>query len=431
MKSSPIDIDREDLLDRFCRYCRIDTQADENAAQYPSSKGQLELGQLLVRELQEFGLTEVQQNRFGIVTATIPESKGNLGSADPKSGSSREIPVIALLAHLDTSPETSGKDVHPQIHRSYGGQPIVLPGNPDKILDPQFYPELLSCINKTVITTDGTTLLGADNKAGVAVIMQFTRTILAHPEIAHGPIRICFTCDEEIGHGVDHVDIPALGAVAAYTLDGAGAGEIEAETFSADKASITIRGVDIHPSVAKDKMVNAIRLCGYFLSKLPQNELSPETTSGRAGFIHPYTIEGGVAEVKMQFLLRDFATQKLRDQETLLRNISAELMAEYPKASIQIQITEQYRNMAEKMNQEPRAVRYAADALRKLGLNPIIGSVRGGTDGSQLTAKGLPTPNLSTGEHNPHSPLEWTCLEEMECAVQGLIALAQRWAEPD
>jgi tripeptide aminopeptidase len=404
------------LLDHFLRYVRIDTQAVEQTTAYPSSPGQLDLGRLLLGELREMGLRDAAQDEFGIIMATIPPTI------------QRSVPVIAWLAHMDTSPETTGKDVKPIVHDRYTGTDIVLPGDPSKVLRPSEFPELKAVVGKTVITTDGTTLLGADNKAGVAVVMEAAKHLLAHPEIAHGPIRVCFTCDEEVGRGVDHVDIKKLGAEVGYTLDGMGQGEIEGETFSADKATVTFTGVNIHPSMAKGKMVNAIRLAGLFLDRLPRAALAPEVTEGREGFIHPYQAEGGVPQTVLRFLLRDFDTPKLADQAELLRLIARQLMTEFPAAKIDVEITKQYRNMADGIQREPRAMSYAIEAMKRAGLEPRILSIRGGTDGSRLTELGLPTPNLSTGEHNPHSPLEWTCLEEMETAVKVLIELAQVWA---
>lgn len=405
------------LLERFCRYVRVATDAVEGATTYPSSPGQLELGRMLLGELQTLGLHDAQQSAFGIVTATLPATVPG-------------TPVIAWIAHMDTSPETSGKNVQPIIHTNYNGQDIPLPGDPTKVLRVADSPDLLKCVGKTVITTDGTTLLGADNKAGLAVIMETVAYLQQHPEIPRGAIRICFTCDEEIGHGVDHLDPKDIGAVVGYTLDGAGQGEIEGETFSADKATVVIRGVNIHPSVGKGRMINSIRLAGIMLDRLPRLTLTPETTEGREGFIHPYRIDGGVAETTLHFLLRDFVTAKLGEEAELLRTVARTIMAEYPGASIDVQITPQYRNMADGMKNEPRALAYAVEATRRAGLTPKLSSIRGGTDGSQLTAKGLPTPNLSTGEHNPHAPLEWTCLEEMQSAVKVLVELAQVWAQP-
>jgi tripeptide aminopeptidase len=405
------------LLDRFCRYCKIDTQADEAAGKYPSSPGQLELGRLLLGELRELGLKDAEQDSHGIVMATIPSTVR------------QQTPVIAWIAHVDTSPETTGKNVKPTVHRNYGGQDIVLPGDKTKVIKVADNPELSHWKGATIITTDGTTLLGADNKAGVAVIMEAAAHLLANPNIPHGPIRICFTCDEEIGHGVDHVDLKKLGALVGYTLDGSGFGEIDVETFSADLALVTITGVNIHPSIGKGRMVNAVRLAGIFLDRLPRQVLSPETTDGRDGFLHPYRIEGGVAEVVMRILLRDFDTPKLAEKAELLRTAARSVTAEFPQGRIDVTVTPQYRNMADGLKKEPRAAALAEEAMKRAGLEPKKTIVRGGTDGSRLTEIGLPTPNLSTGEHNPHSPLEWTCLEEMELAVKVLVELAQVWGK--
>lgn len=404
------------LLDRFLRYVKIDTQANEASNTYPSTPGQLTLGKMLANELHAMGLVDVHHDEHGIVMATVP-------------GTVADAPTIAFIAHVDTSPETSGKDVKPVIHERYAGGDIVLPGDKTKVLRPSEFPELNKCVSKTVITTDGTTLLGADDKSGVAVIMETVRELLARKGLKHGPIRIVFTCDEEVGRGVLHVDVKKIGAVVAYTLDGQSDDEIEGETFSADKATIIIRGVNIHPSIGKGKMVNAIRLAGLFLDRLPRQSLSPETTEGREGFVHPYQIEGGVGEVKIGLLLRDFVTAKLSDQAELLRSIAKLVEAEFPSAKVDVAVAKQYRNMADGVAKEPRAMAYAIEAMKRTGIEPKILSIRGGTDGSQLTEKGLPTPNLSTGEHNPHSPLEWTCLEEMQNCVKTLIALAEVWAE--
>ncbi|MCS6850606.1 MAG: peptidase T [Gemmataceae bacterium] len=405
----------ERLLERFCRYVRINTQADEKATVYPSSPGQLELGRLLLGELRDLGLRDAVMDRHGIIMATVP---GNLAAYPP---------VVAWIAHLDTSPETSGANVQPIVHRSYDGRDIVLPGNPSQVLRPLDNPELAACVGKTIITTDGTTLLGADDKAGVAVIVEAAAYLMAHPEVPRGPIRICFTCDEEIGRGVDHLDLRQLGADVAYTLDGRGVGEIDTETFSADLAIVTLHGVNIHPSIAKGRMVNALRLAGNFIRRLPP-ELSPERTADREGFLHPYRIEGGVAEVTLRILLRDFETARLAEQAQLLRDIARTVETEEPGGRIDIQVTPQYRNLAEGLAKEPRAVALAEEAMRRAGVTPRRTSVRGGTDGSRLTELGLPTPNLSTGEHNLHSPLEWTCLEEMATAVHVLVELARLWS---
>ncbi len=405
------------LLDRFCRYVRIDTTAVENGGTYPSSPGQLELGRMLVEELRAFGAQDATQDKHGIVLATIPATVA------------QDVPAIAWIAHLDTSPETTGRNVRPIVHANYDGRDIVLPGDPSKVIHVRDNPELSHLKGKTLITSDGTTLLGADDKAGVTVIMEAAAQLLARPEIPHGPIRICFTCDEEIGHGVDHVDLQKLGAIVGYTLDGGGVGEIDGETFSADLAEVTIRGVNIHPAIAKGRMVNAIRLAGMLLDRLPRLAQSPEATAEREGFLHPYRIDGGVAEVALRILLRDFDTPRLSERAELLRTVARTITAEYPQASIDVKVTPQYRNMAEGLAKEPRALAYAQEAMRRAGLEPKLTIVRGGTDGSRLTELGLPTPNLSTGEHNLHSPLEWTCLEEMATAVRVLVELAQVWAK--
>jgi tripeptide aminopeptidase len=405
----------DSLLDRFCRYVRIDTQADERAGSYPSSEGQLEVGRLLAAELRTMGVQEVIHDPKGIVY-------GSLGPTVEHS-----LPTIAWLAHLDTSPETSGHNVKPVVHANFDGSDLVLPGDPAMVLRVNEEPELAALAGKTIVTTDGTTLLGSDDKSGVAVIMEAAAYLLARPDIAHGPIRICFTCDEEIGHGVDHLDLARLGAHAAYTLDGGGQGEIDGETFSADLAVVTVKGVNIHPSIARGKMVNALRLAGQFLDRLPRAILSPETTAGREGFLHPYRIEGGVAEVTLRILLRDFDTARLADQAGYLRGLAQQIHAEYPLAQIDVKVKPQYRNMADGLAKEPRALAFAEEAMRRAGITPRRTIVRGGTDGSRLTEMGLPTPNLSTGQHHIHSPLEWTCLEEMQAAKRVLVELARVW----
>jgi len=405
----------DSLLDRFCRYVSIDTQADESATTYPSSLGQLELGKLLAGELRRMGAAEVEHDTHGLVWATIPATVAHAA------------PVVAWNAHLDTSPETSGRNVKPIVHRDYDGGDLVLPGDPRKILRAGEHPELAGLRGKTIITTDGTTLLGSDDKAGVAVIMETASHLLARPDLPHGPIRILFTCDEEIGRGVDHVDLKKLGAEVAYTLDGGGQGEIDGETFSADLAVVTITGVNIHPGLAKDKMVNAVRLAGRFLERLPWLSSTPETTADRQGFLHAYRIEGGVGEVKLRILLRDFETAKLAERAELVRAAARLAGAEFPQANVDVAVTPQYRNMAEGLAREPRALSFADEAMKRAGLAPKRCIVRGGTDGSRLTEMGLPTPNLSCGEHEIHSPLEWTCLEEMQSAVRAMVELAKLW----
>jgi tripeptide aminopeptidase len=405
----------QSLLDRFCRYVRVDTQANEKAETYPSSPGQLELGRMVLAEMRDLGIKDASQDEHGIVMGTLP------ATARPAA------PVVAWIAHFDTSPETSGHNVKPVVHRNYGGGDIVLPGDTTKAIRVADNPELEKLKGCTLVTTDGTTLLGADDKAGLAVIMEAAAHLLAHPEIPRGPIRLCFTCDEEIGHGVDHLDLKKLGAHVAYTLDGGGTGEIDGETFSADLAVVKITGINIHPSIARGRMVNAVRIAAALVDRLPWQALSPETTAERQGFLHPYRIEGGVGEVMIRILLRDFDTPRLQDHAELVRAAARVLQAEHPRARIDVEVLPQYRNMAEGLVKEPRAVAFAEEAMRRAGVQPRRTIVRGGTDGSRLTEMGLPTPNLSTGEHNLHSPLEWTCLEEMATAVRVLVELAQVW----
>lgn len=405
------------LLERFLRYVQINTTAQEGADTYPSSPGQLELGRLLVEELGQMGIADARQTEHGIVLATIPAT------------TSAPVPTIAFCAHMDTSPETSGANVKPQVVRNYPGGDLVLPGDPSRVIRVADNPELEQLVGRTLITTDGTTLLGADDKAGIAAIMEATAWLVEHPEIVHGPVRLCFTCDEEIGRGVDHIDLAELGAVACYTLDGQGATDLDVETFSADLAIVTIQGVNIHPSIAKGRMTNALRVAADFLGRLPHRTLSPETTANREGFLHPYEIHGGVGSVTLRILLRDFETGRLADWAQILHQAAAESRREYPAARIDVAIKRQYRNMAEGLAKEPRAVAYAQEALARLGHTAKLTIVRGGTDGSRLTELGLPTPNLATGEHTPHSPLEWACLEEMAQAAAWVGALTQRWAE--
>lgn len=409
-------INHQRLLGRFLRYVQIDTTASDSTGTYPSSPGQLVLGKLLANELREMGLKDVEHDPKGLVWATVPATV------------QQPAPVVAFNAHVDTSPETTGKNVKPHVIRNYAGGDIPLAGDVTKTIRVADNPELTKLVGKTIITTDGTTLLGSDDKSGVAVIMELAHHLLEHPKIPHGPVRILFTCDEEIGHGIDHVDLNKLGANVCYTFDGSGAGEIDTETFSADLAIITVHGVNIHPSIGKGRMVNALRAAAAYIDRLPTAAMSPETTDGRDGFLHPYAVEGGVAEVKIKVLLRDFVTAELQAKAEVLQKAAREVVAEIPGCKLDVQIVKQYRNMGEGLAKEPRAVAYAQEAYRQLGRECKLTIIRGGTDGSQLTERGLPTPNLSTGEHNPHSPLEWTCLEEMTAAVEVAVELVQVWA---
>jgi tripeptide aminopeptidase len=410
-------VNKERLLDRFLEYVAIDTTANDANDGYPSSEGQWELGRLLVRQLTEIGLDDVDQDEHGLVWATIPPTIDET------------VPVVAFNAHLDTSPETSGAGVKPRIIRSYEGGDIALPGDTGQVIRVADNPELDGLLGATLITTDGTTLLGGDDKAGVAVIVEAAAYLMEHSEIAHGPIRILFTCDEEIGRGVSHVDLDRLGAIVCYTLDGDAAGKIDVETFSADLATVTVRGVNIHPSIAKGRMVNAVRAAAEFVSRLPRDRLSPETTEDREGFIHPYHVKGGVGQTVLKLILRDFETARLSEQADQLRKVAQRVQSEFAGVAVSVDVTPQYRNPADGMSMEPRAVAYAQRAHERLGRVSQLTSIRGGTDGSLLTQKGLPTPNLSTGQHNPHSPLEWVCLDEMAAAAEVLVELTRVWAE--
>ena len=403
------------LLDRFVRYARLDTQASEFSTSYPSTAKQLELCGLLARECVEIGLKDVAQSEFGVVTATLPATV------------SHAAPGIAWFAHVDTSPEFTAENVNPIVHHNYGGEDLVLPAEPSRVIRTAENPALTKLIGGTIITADGTTLLGADDKSGIAVIMTAAAHLVAHPEIPHGRIRVCFTCDEEIGHGVDHVEMDRLGVVCGYTLDSEGSGRVDGETFSADLAIVTVTGVNTHPSVGKGVMVNALKIMGEFIGRLPSESLCPETTDGREGFLHPYQLSGGVATASVRVILRDFETPRLRDHAARLESIAAELRQRYPRARIGIEIVKQYRNMRDGLGKEPRAMAKAIEATRAAGLEPELAIIRGGTDGAVLTERGLPTPNLSAGQHNPHSPLEWTSLDEMQKAVDVLIELAKAW----
>ena len=403
------------LLDRFCRYVKVETTAVEEPVKYPRCEGQFTLGKILAEEMKACGLKDVNISEHGIVMGTIP---ANVDGA----------PTIAWLAHMDTSPEAGGKDVQPQIMKNYDGKDIVLPGDKSKVIKVAETEGLAELKGKTVITSDGTTLLGADDKAGIAVIMTTAAHLAANPDLKHGPIRVCFTTDEEVGRGTDKVDVKTINATCAYTLDGEGAGGIENETFSADMATITITGINIHPGLAYGKMVNAIRVAGDFLSRLPK-ELSPECTKDRDSFLHPYILEGGVPEVRIKTLLRSFDSNDLPTQAKLLEDTAAAVMADWPKVKIAIEVKKQYRNMVEALEQEPRAAKLAVQAYRNIGFKPEFQSIRGGTDGARLSEMGLPTPNISTGMHNFHSELEFACLEQMESAVKLLTELAQLWGK--
>lgn len=408
--------DRE-LEERLVRYARIDTQSDESSPTSPSTEIQLDLLRMLVDELTTMGAEDVVLTDYGAVLATIPATVES------------EVPTIAFLAHVDTAPGFNAVGVKPIVHRKYDGGDIVLPDDPQQVLSPEHFPYLASKVGEDIITASGTTLLGADDKAGVAIIMTMTRHLLENPHVPHGRIRVCFTPDEEIGRGV-HPDLPRdLATDVAYTLDGAEAGEVVYETFSADKAVVRIEGVSTRPGDAKDEMVNALHLAAKILMTLPHVTLAPETTGGRQGFIHAYQLTGGAATAEIHFILRDFDNDLLARHGELLQQVCATVQATEPRSSITCDITSQYRNMRYWLENDMRPVDLAREACRKLGIEPFATPTRGGTDGSRLTEMGVPTPNLFTGMQNIHGPLEWISVQDMRRSTEMCIELARLWSQ--
>ncbi len=409
------EFDRE-IEERFIRYARIDTQSDEKSSTSPSTQKQYDLLRLLVDELTSIGAQDVKLTEYGAVLATIPAT------------TTTEIPTIALLAHVDTAPAFNGTGVKPIVHRNYDGGEIVLPDDPSVMLSPSQSPYLATKKGDDIITASGTTLLGADDKAGVAIVMTVARHLLQSPNLQHGPVRICFTPDEEIGRGV-HRDLPNdLKADVAYTLDGAELGEIVYETFSADKAHVHVQGVSIHPGQAKGKLVNALHLAAKIVDTLPHITLTPETTADRDGFIHIYEMSGTAAAADLHFILRDFELDGLRRHGELLQQVCATLQAAEPRARITCTISKQYRNMRYWLEKDMRPVELALEACRSLSIEPISTPTRGGTDGSRLTEGGVPTPNLFTGMQNIHGPQEWVSVQDMTRAVEMCVALLQLWS---
>jgi tripeptide aminopeptidase len=407
----------QELEERLIRYCKIDTQADEKSSTAPSTAIQFDLLNLLVEELKEIGAQEVTLTDYGAVLATIPATIDT------------SAPVIGFLAHVDTAPAFHASGVKPLVHRNYDGGEIVLPDDPTQVLSPKQSPYLAHKIGDDIVTASGKTLLGADDKAGVAIVMAMARHLLAHPDLPHGALRIAFTPDEEIGRGV-HKNLPAdLGAKFAYTLDGADLGEIVYETFSADKATVRIQGVSTHPGDAKDKLVNALHLAAKIIDTLPHVTLTPETTSGRQGFIHIYQMSGTAAEAELNFILRDFELENLEAQGQLIQQLCATIQATEPRARITCTITAQYRNMRYWLENDMRPVELAREACRQAGVEPFSIPIRGGTDGSRLTEMGVPTPNIFTGMKNIHGPLEYNSVQDMGRAAEVCIQLAQLWGK--
>lgn len=403
--------------ERFMRYVQIDTQSDPQSNTYPSTEKQKDLGKILAAELLQMGLTDTHMDEWGYVYATIP------------SNVKKDVPVICFCAHMDTAPDCSGKNVKPILHKNFQGQDIVLPDDANQVISISEFPYLKTQIGNDIITASGTTLLGSDDKAGVAEIMDMANFLMTHPQVAHGTIKILFTPDEEVGRGVDKVDLKKLGADFGYTLDSGDAGALEDETFSADGVRVTIHGVISHPGYAKDKMINAMKIAGEVLAALPKDRLSPESTDGKKGFIHPVRVEGIAEKCTIDFIIRDFETAGLVKKEDYLRTQIEERLRTYPKASFEFKVTEQYRNMKEMLDLHPQVVAYAKEAIERAGLSVKMESIRGGTDGSRLSFMGLPCPNLFAGEQGIHSKLEHISVQDMNKAVETMVHLAQVWFE--
>lgn len=406
------------VLDRFLRYVTFDTQSSETSTTYPSTPGQLVLLRALVDELQALGVADAAMDAHGYVVATIPSTTAKA-----------TVPVIGFVAHVDTSPEMSGAGVRPIVHRAYDGRDLVLPDDPTAVLRVADAPYLGECLGHDIVTASGTTLLGADNKSGVAEIMTAAAYLMAHPEIPHGAIRIGFTPDEEVGHGADHFDVARFGARYAYTMDGGQRGELEYESFSADAITLTFRGFNTHPGYARGRMVNAIKLAARFIDRLPPDSVSPETTAGREGFVHPYVVQASVDRTSVKLLLRDFDTAELARKAAWLRGLAQEVVDAVPGAAVDVETQTQYRNMREVLDQHPLVVAHAREAITRVGLTPRERPIRGGTDGSRLSFMGLPTPNIFAGEQNFHSRLEWVSVQDMEKAVEVIVELAKVWEE--
>ena len=404
------------VLDRFLRYVRIDTQSDASSPTCPSTEKQKDLGRLVAQELRDLGLADAHMDEHGYVYATLPANTG------------KTVPVICFCSHMDTSPDCTGKDVKPQIVRNYQGGDIVLPADPSQVIRAADNPALKDQIGSDIVTTDGTTLLGADNKAGVAEIMDAVQVLIANPQIKHGVIKILFTPDEEIGRGADKVDLNKLDAAFGYTIDGESAGHLEDETFSADGVTIAIQGVSIHPGFAKGKMEHALKIASRIVDRLPK-DIAPETTEGREGFLHPVGLQGGLDNATLTLIVRDFTEQGLKEKEALLEDIVRGVMKDFPHSSYTFEIKEQYRNMKVVLDRHPEVVEYALEAISRAGLQPILSSIRGGIDGSRLSFMGLPCPNIFAGEHAFHSRLEWVSVQDMEAAVRTIVHLAAIWEE--
>jgi tripeptide aminopeptidase len=404
------------VLSRFLHYVTIDTRADERSSSWPTTPGQLDLQRVLVAELKAIGLADVELDANGYVMATVPATSARAG-----------VPVIGFIAHVDTSPEMPGAGVKPIVHRAYDGRDLVLPDDPTVVLRLSENPALADQIGHDIVTASGTTLLGADDKAGVAEIVAAAEHLVRQPEIEHGAVRLAFTPDEEVGRGADRFDVERFGAVCAYTMDGGSRGELEIESFSADAMTVTFHGFNTHPGYAKGRMVNAVRIAADFIGALPSDRLSPETTEGTDGYVHPYVVDASVERTSVRLLIRDFRTEGLKEKETLVEGLARAVVARYPHARFDVAVEESYRNMREVLDRHPVVVERAKEAIRVAGLVPTMKAIRGGTDGSRLSFMGLPTPNLFAGEHNFHSRLEWVSAQDMEKAVEVIVNLCRLW----
>lgn len=402
------------VTDRFLRYVQIDTQSDPHATCFPSTSKQLELSKLLVRELQEMGVTDASLDQWGYVMATIPATTTN-----------SHCPTICFCAHVDTAPDCTGSNVKPILHRHYQGQDLILPDDPSQVIRMADYPYLATKLGEDIITASGTTLLGADDKAGVAIIMDFAHFLIKNPAIEHGPVRLLFTPDEEVGRGTEKLDLKKLGADFGYTLDGGDIGSLEDETFSANAVKITFQGIIAHPGMAKGKMVNAIKLASTFLERLPKDSLSPETTAGREGFVHPMEINGIADQCAVEFLIRDFETAGLETKQQHLKGLAQQVCAVHPGTHFTMEVREQYRNMKEVLDQHPHVTALARKAMEIAGVKVKTECVRGGTDGSRLSFMGLPCPNIFAGEQAVHSRHEFVCVQDMQKSVETLVHLVK------
>ncbi len=405
------------VVDRFLKYVKYDTQSKEDSPTFPSDPKQLELSKDLVEELKGLGLEDAHMDDNGYVIATLP------------SNTDKAVDTISFIAHVDTSPAVSGKDVKPQIHKNYEGGDIVVNEEKKVVIEEVNNPELKDLKGYDIITTDGTTLLGADDKAGVAEIMDAVNYLVNNPDVKHGEIKIVFTPDEEVGRGAEKFDVEKVGAKYAYTIDGSTRGEVETETFSADAVVIKIKGINVHPGYAKGKMVNSLKVASHFIESLPKDKLSPETTDGRDGYVHCVSMEGNEELTTLKFIIRDFITAKLKEYEELLEDLVKKAAADFPGADYEFEVIEQYRNMKEILDKHPQVEANALEALKRLEIKPIQSAIRGGTDGSRLSYMGLPTPNLFAGGHNFHAITEYVAVQDMEMAVKMIVTIAQVWEE--